>query len=147
VPVATKSQGNMICASTGTVTLDGVVFSKEMSELAVATLTGSERNVHGTGASYRFETAQWGGVVLFVAGKIETVSMVFTPGHAQSLADWSADDELKRRDEHIAWIRRWFGPAGIPNRREERVFPWGAVSSEVDHWTGDASLVVSYRAQ
>ena len=135
----------MISSATGTVTLGGIVISSDMTEADVAALTSEQRIVHGTGVSYRLKTPDWGCLVLFVGGAIVSVSLSYKPGHAQSLNEWSAEDELNRRKEHDKWLSLWLGPPTTHQRTWiEHAFPWGSASSTSDPRTGDASIIVSY---
>jgi hypothetical protein len=135
----------MICSQTGTVTLGGLVISSNMTEADIGALTSEQRMVHGSGVSYRLRTPGWACLVLFVGEAIDSVSLSYQLGHAQTLDEWSAKDERSRCKDHDKWLSLWLGPPATNQPRwQEHVFSWGTASSGLDPKTGDASIIVSY---
>lgn len=80
--------------------------------------------------------------IWFFGEKLETVELVHHTAvqFGSSWADWSEENELKRKAIHDAWLEKELGEPPYK-------FAWGTVASDYDARSGNSSIVVRYSFQ
>ena len=75
----------------------------------------------------------------FFGKKLESVELVHHTAEqfGSSWADWTEENELKRKAIHDAWLEKQLG-------KPPYIYDWGAVSSVYDERSGGSSIVVRY---
>jgi hypothetical protein len=58
------------------------------------------------------------------------------PAYGKSWADFSMENEMKRKHAHDQWL--------VPSVGKQRDFPWGTITSEYDDRAGGSSIIIRY---
>jgi hypothetical protein len=80
-------------------------------------------------------------IVLYFHGeRLAMIDFAYNdPAYGKSWADFSMENEIKRKQAHDQWL--------VPSVGKQRDFPWGTITSEYDDRADGSSIVIRYADQ